>query len=298
VIAFSHPLLTTVLAAALSTGGVSGMVADVALPPLPPPPVDVGVPLPAPPLPVPPPLPDLPGVLPEAIAEPPAQEGPTGAGKAEFPADVIDLSNWKLTLPTGEPGSPEEVVAGKLSKFSNEFFKVNDSRDGVVFMAEVGGVTTKNSHYPRSELREMQGDQNAAWSNPGGTHTLETREAILAVPKAKPEVVAAQIHDGDDDVLQIRLEGERLSVQSDDGENETVLDPAYRLGAPYDLKIVAADGRVDVSYNGEKKAELTKSGTGWYFKVGAYVQSNPDKGDAEGTPGAVAVYALKVTHTD
>ncbi|TQM45856.1 polysaccharide lyase family 7 protein [Pseudonocardia cypriaca] len=292
--ALSHALLTTVLAAALSTGGVSGMSRGAAPPPLPPPVADIGVPLP--PLPAPP-LPDLP-VLPEVIAEPPGQEAPIGAGKAEFPADLLDLSNWKLTLPTGAAGSPEEVLAGKLSKFTNEFFKVNESRDGVVFMAEVGGVTTKNSHYPRSELREMQGDEKAAWSNPGGTHTLEVREAILAVPKVKPEVVAAQIHDGNDDVLQIRLEGERLSVQSDDGQSETVIDPAYRLGTPYDLKIVAADGRVDVFYNGEKKAELTKSGTGWYFKVGAYVQSSPEKGDAEGTPGAVAVYALKVTHTD
>jgi hypothetical protein len=50
-------------------------------------------------------------------------------------------------------------------------------------------------------------------------------------------------------------------------------------------------------HSGAKKAELTKSGTGWYFKVGAYVQSSPEKGDKEGTPGAVAVYALKVTPT-
>jgi hypothetical protein len=294
---FSHPLLTTVLAAALSTAGVSGMPHG-AVPPPPVPPV-VDVPLPAPPLPALPSVPALPALpaLPEVITEPPAQEGPSAAGRAEFPAELLDLSNWKLTLPTGAAGSPEEVLSAKLSRFTNEFFKVNESRDGVVFMAKVGGVTTKNSKYPRSELREMQGDEKASWSNPGGTHTLEVRQAILAAPKAKPEVVAAQIHDGDDDVLQIRLEGERLSAQSDDGESETVLDPAYRLGTPYDLKIVAADGRVEVFHNGERKAELTKSGTGWYFKVGAYVQSSAEKGDAEGTPGAVAVYALKVTHT-
>jgi alginate lyase len=270
---FSHPFLTIALTAALSTGGVSGM--------------SLGA---APPLPAPPPAA-------EAVTGPPAQEGPLAPGRSAVPADLLDLSNWKLTLPTGDAGSPEEVLAGKLSQFTNEFFKVNDARDGVVFTAKVGGVTTKNSHYPRSELREMQGDENAAWSNPGGTHALEVREAILAVPEVKPEVVAAQIHDGDDDVLQIRLEGERLTVQSDDGETETVLDPAYRIGTPYDLKILAEDGRVDVFYNGAKKAELNKSGSGWYFKVGAYVQSSTEKGDREGTPGAVAVYSLKVTHT-
>src|SRR4051794_14151327 len=121
---FSHPLISTVittgLAVALSAAGVSG----TALGP---------VPLPPPPLP-----------------GPPSQESPLDAGRANVPADLLDLSHWKLTLPTGDAGSPEEVLAGKLAKFSNEFFKVNDSRDGVVFMAKVGGATTKNSHYPRS----------------------------------------------------------------------------------------------------------------------------------------------------
>lgn len=276
---YSHPLvstmitagLTTGLAVALSAGGVSGP--SLGAVPLPPPP------------------------LPEAVTGPPSQEGPLTPGRANVPADLLDLSNWKLTLPTGDEGSPREVLAGALSRFSNEFFKVDDSRNGVVFTAKVGGATTKNSHYPRSELREMQGGENAAWSNPGGTHTLEVREAILAVPKAKPEVVAAQIHDGDDDVLQIRLEGERLTAQADDGKTEQLLDPAYRLGTPYDLKILAEDGRIDVFYNGAKKAELHKSGSGWYFKVGAYVQSSVEKGDAEGTPGSVAVYSLKVSHS-
>lgn len=272
---FSHSLLTTAVAAALSSAALSSVAVSGALP-LPSPPADVAVP--------------------EVVLQEP--EPPRGRGTVEFPADLLDLGDWKLTLPTGQHGKPEEVLAGSLPSFENEFFRVNDSRDAVVFTAKVGGVTTKNSHYPRSELREMRGGEKAAWSNPGGTHTLEVREAILAAPSVKPEVVAAQIHDGDDDVLQIRLEGQRLTVQSDDGQSETVLDPAYRLGTAYDLRIAAADGRIEVFYNGERKAELTKSGTGWYFKVGAYVQSSPEKGDVVGTPGAVAVYSLKVNHTD
>ena len=282
---FSHSLLTTALAAALSSAALSsvGVSGALPLPPAPPPAA---------------PAVAVPEVAAGLLQGPPSQEAPLGPGRAEFPADLLDLSNWKLTLPTGQQGKPEEVLAPRLPSFANEFFRVNDSRDAVVFTAKVGGITTQNSRYPRSELREMRGGEKAAWSNPGGTHTLEVREAILAAPSAKPEVVAAQIHDGDDDVLQIRLEGQRLTVQSDDGETETVLDPAYQLGTPYDLRIVAADGRIEVFHNGVRKAELNKSGTGWYFKVGAYVQSSPEKGDAVGTPGAVAVYALKVNHTD
>ncbi|MEJ3653526.1 polysaccharide lyase family 7 protein [Actinomycetes bacterium KLBMP 9759] len=239
-----------------------------------------------------PPAPPAPA--PPVIARPAAPVRPA----VEHPADLLDLSSWKLTLPEGEEGKPREVMPPALPEFSNEFFRLTDAGDAVLFTAEVGGVTTKNSSYPRSELREMQGGENASWSNTSGRHVLNVRAAILAVPKVKPEIVAAQIHDGDDDVLQIRLEGERLMVQYDDGAGETVLDPAYSIGTPFDISIIAADSRIEVLYNGTKKADLDESGTGWYFKVGAYVQSSPEKGDQVGTPGTVAVYSLELSHTE
>jgi hypothetical protein len=165
-----------------------------------------------------------------------------------------------------------------------------------VFSAPGDGVTTKNSHFPRSELREMNGSDKAAWSNTSGTHILDVCEAITQLPSAKPEVVGAQIHDDKDDVLQIRLEGQKLTVQYDDGKSEQVLDPNYTLGTPYNVQIVAADSKVDVLYNGQKKAELPLRGSGWYFKAGAYVQSNTSEGDGADSGGAVTLYALKVSH--
>ena len=166
-----------------------------------------------------------------------------------------------------------------------------------MFSARGDGVTTKNSHYPRSELREMNGSEKAAWSNTSGTHTLDVCEAITQVPSAKPEVVGAQIHDDNDDVLQIRLEGQKLMVQYDDGKSEQVLDPDYQLGTPYHVRIVAADSKVDVLYNGEKKAELPLTGSGWYWKVGAYVQANGSKGDGAGSTGEVVVYKADISHS-
>ena len=132
------------------------------------------------------------------------------AAPAQVPGDLIDLADWYLTLPTGKPGDPDTVENPDLEKFTNAFFTLNDARDGVVFSAHGDGVTTKNSHYPRSELREMNGSAKAAWSNTSGRHTLDVCEAITQVPSAKPEVVGAQIHDDNDDVLQIRLEGQKL----------------------------------------------------------------------------------------
>ena len=217
-------------------------------------------------------------------------------GTANIPADLIDLAPWYLTLPTGAAGSPETIENPALAKFTNEAFKLTDKRDGVVFSARAGGVTTKNSSYPRSELREMNGSEHAAWSNTTGSHTLDVCEAIMKTPTVKPEVVAAQIHDASDDVMQIRLEGKTLMVQYNDGKTETVIDPNYVLGTPYNVRIVAEGGKVDVLYNGEKKAELPLSGSGWYWKVGAYVQSSPEKGESPDATGEVAVYSLKVVH--
>jgi hypothetical protein len=166
----------------------------------------------------------------------------------------------------------------------------------VVFSVPAGGVTTENSKYPRSELREMNGGEKAAWTNTSGTHTLEVCQAITKVPPAKPELVAAQIHDGNDDVVQIRLEDKALVAQYADGASQVVMDPDYALGTPFQVRIVAADRRVVVFYDGQQKAELPLEGSGWYWKVGAYVQANTGTGDDAGAVGEVVVHALNAVH--
>ena len=222
---------------------------------------------------------------------------PGGDGRtASTPGQLIDTNEWYLTLPTGKQGSPDTIDGSTLASYHSKFFDLNQQRNGIVFNAGADGVTTKNSHYPRSELREMNGSQKASWSNQSGTHTFDVREAFTKLPDAKPEVVGVQIHDDKDDVMQIRLEGQKLMVRYDNGKSDVVLDPSYQLGTPFDTRIVAADGKVDVLYNGQKKAELPVSGSGWYWKVGAYVQSNGSKGDGPGSTGEVVVYRADVTH--
>jgi hypothetical protein len=221
---------------------------------------------------------------------------PAPPGTAQVPGQLLDLTNWKLTLPTGREGTPEEIMEPELSSFTNKFFRLNEGRDGVVFTANAGGVTTSGSSYPRSELREMNGQEKASWSNTAGTHTMRVREAVTRLPAVKPHVVAAQIHDAEDDVIEVRLEGQHLVVEYNDGDDGATLDPAYVLGTLYDLEIAAADGHIRVSYNGTQKADIVKSGAGWYFKAGSYVQSNLSRGDAPDAEGQVVIYALHVEH--
>jgi Alginate lyase len=227
--------------------------------------------------------------------------GRPASGSAVRPSQLLDLRNWYLTLPTGSSGRPDTVEQPDLDGYSSAFFQVDPQRDGVVFTANAGGVTTKNSTYPRSELREMNGAEKASWSNRTGTHTLTVRQAVTELPKAKPELVTAQIHDEESDVMEIRLEDKRLIAQygGDDkgGKKEFVVDEDYTLGTPYDLRLVATGGRVDVVYNGKPAGSIAQSGAGWYFKTGSYLQSNTEKGDAADAVGKVVLYQVGVTHT-
>jgi poly(beta-D-mannuronate) lyase len=110
-------------------------------------------------------------------------------------------------------------------------------------------------------------------------------------------VVTAQIHDSEDDVMEVRLESGQLIAQYNDGRSDVTLDPRYTLGTPYDLTITAAGGRIRVFYNGAKKLDIAKRGSGWYFKSGSYVQSNTSKGDKASAVGVVVIYKIAAKHT-
>jgi hypothetical protein len=222
-----------------------------------------------------------------------------------LPASILNLSDWKLTLPVGKKGRPAEIRQPDLATFHDgRFFDLDPSRSGVIFRAHAGGVTTENSGYPRSELREMAASTEAAWASRRGAHVMTITQAITAAPHRKPHVVAAQIHDADDDVMAIRLEGARLFVDAN-GRLAGVLDPQYVLGTRYTVEISASAAGVRVTYAGPSQAAgapprvvtLPQSGKGWYFKVGCYTQSNPSTGDDPAAYGEVIVYRLDVRHT-
>lgn len=238
---------------------------------------------------------DAPPPDPAEPHEPPADPA---APVASVPADRLDLASWKLTLPVDTPhaGAPDEIRQPELATFALEpFFALTAAKDGVSFRAPIEGATTSSSDYPRSELREMtaDGSDEASWSTTSGTHTLEIRQAITHLPEVKAHVVAGQIHDADDDVIMIRLEGEHLFVEGG-GEELGTLDDHYVPGRIFTVKIVAGGGRIRVDYDGVPKLDIARAASGCYFKAGAYTQSNVAKGDAPGAYGEVVIYDLRI----
>ncbi|QDU26792.1 Alginate lyase precursor [Anatilimnocola aggregata] len=220
---------------------------------------------------------------------------------ADVPADVLDLTAWKLTLPvdTARAGSPDEVKQPELNAFSDaKWFFVDPLAKGVAFRAACGADTTKNSKFPRSELREMQpdGKSSASWgTNDGLVHTLTATLAIAHTPEKKKHVVCAQIHDADDDLIMIRLEGTKLFVERK-LDRRVELAKNYQLGQFFDLKIEAADGHVRVWYDGTEKLDWPVNRRGCYFKAGCYTQSNLQTGDMPAAYGEVIIRKLAVTH--
>lgn len=240
------------------------------------------------------------GAAPVAAATPAGSVAQATTAKVGAPAELLDLTNWKLTLPVGQTHDPDEIRQPELKTFSNEkYFFLTE--EGVVFRANSGGVTTPHSRYPRTELREMasDGEEQASWSTEKGRHTMSYSAAITHLPVAKPHVVVGQILEPEDDVLMVRLERKHLFVEGG-GNNLGTLERDYELGTFFNIIIDASEGRVRVYYNDEKtpRVDVERAFDGCYFKIGSYIQSSIELGDSRDAYGEVIVKAMAVEHSE
>lgn len=235
----------------------------------------------------------------------PAAGSAAPAAACDYPADVLDLTNWKITLPVDNPDQsgtqPLEVKQPALDSYRlSPWFVANSDCAGVRFRNAVNGAHTPNSSYARSELREMtnNGSANAAWSSTSGTHTMTIDQAITHLPNDKQHVVAGQIHDGEDDVMVFRLEGSSLYLTNGDDTHYKLITSNYQLGTPFQAKFVVSDGQIKAYYNGTLQTTLNKSFSGAYFKAGAYTQANCENSDPCDTSnyGEVVVRDVTVSH--
>ncbi len=112
---------------------------------------------------------DTPGV--EIVEEEPVEE--------TFKLPNIDLNNWKVTLPVGNPTEvkPPEI----LNYATNETLKpfmYNDSLNGALVFYTYPGASTANSSYSRTELREQMvpGSNTTNWTFAQGGNMKGTLE--------------------------------------------------------------------------------------------------------------------------
>ena len=237
---------------------------------------------------------------PDGTTPPPTTPPPTGS--CTYPAQVLNLTNWELTLPTGPSENPDDIYQPELRTFKvDPWFVPAASCTGVRFRAPVNGVTTSGSPNPRSELREMKnnGQDKAAWSSGSGTHTMVVSQTITRVPTGRPYVVAGQIHDADDDTQVFRLEGSSLWLTDGDTTHYKLITSNYQLGTRFEAKFVVNSNTIKAYYNGVLQSTLSKSFSGAYFKAGAYTQANCGNTSpcSSSNYGEVVVHSLSVSHT-
>jgi hypothetical protein len=237
-------------------------------------------------------------------AGPVVEQPPAPRGRCGLPAQVLDLTNWKVTLPVPKPDSektPLEITQPALAGFAQvPWFRLSPTCDAVLFRAPVNGTTTSGSKYPRSELREMtdNGSENADWSSTAGTHRLTVTEAFVHLPSGKPQLVGAQIHDADDDISVFRLEDTKLWITDGDNPHSKLITDHYALGTRFDAGYEVSDGEVRAYYNGTLQTTIKHRFRHAYFKAGAYTQANctnaaPCSAD---NYGETMIYGLSVFH--
>lgn len=216
----------------------------------------------------------------------PTTTPPAGGTTGKFPTDIIpELKRWTIMGDTGAQGDPDnDFIIGRA--IPEKFYVQSDG--GVVFNVDPAGVHSATSKFPRWEARFQNAIANtwnpkSAWaSNQAGGHSLEV---VLSMDTSKLSARkrgnGIQIHDGSDDVCQImKHETLGLGFMHDDGKSWVSIDPNYVDGVKFKCKIEVVPGvsgsttdTINVYYNGVKKVTVPKRGTGWYWKVGAYIQT-------------------------
>jgi hypothetical protein len=223
-----------------------------------------------------------------------------------IPSQVLDLNNWYLTLPIGEPRDSTDIYNPELQTFQHPVhFHVNDENDAVVFSCFSGGATTRGSFNPRSELRETFGSKLAWWSANEGVHTMTFTGCTTLLPRTRPSTVIGQVHRGADDVIEVRCWIPRRSTKHvidvfHDNINYGILCPDYTLGTKYTIKIMVSDSNIKIFYDDMELPKLTVPCTydRCFFKVGSYIQCNPVSHNARLDETTESwVYSVDVAHS-
>lgn len=102
-----------------------------------------------------------------------------------------DLSTWNLTIPQGRPAIT--ISTSQLQRdYRSDYFQ--RTADGIRFWVPVNGSHTRNSEFPRSELREtLSSGRPYNWRYARADNWLEATLRIEAVPSTR-RMIIGQIH--------------------------------------------------------------------------------------------------------
>lgn len=234
-----------------------------------------------------------------------------------FNSDYFDLTNWKLTLPVDSNGNTggTAVEVKDLVGYENANYFYDAPGGTMVFRAMAEGATTSGSKYARTELREMDGADRAAWKlSDGGTMTATlTVDSVPTKSDGEPgRIIVGQIHGQDQELVRLYWEKGTVYFNNDQagsGNEETKFEfrnaageaPQISLGEKFSCKIDARDDvlTVEIQADGQVYSSTTEINSVWqsdsfYFKAGVYLGVN--EGGGEGF-GQTSFFGLDFGHT-
>ncbi len=265
---------------------------------------------------------------------------------------TFDLSDWKITLPVDQDYFADdggdgdvtddtafEVKGDDFEGFEAEDFFYYDANEGAMIFTGLadGAKTSSGTKYARSELREMNGDANAAWTiSEGGTlsATLKVTEMATEYNEEQAErIVIGQIHGQDDELTRLYYDSngdlyfanEHTDSSAEHGpdndnerefyfENEAGERPNVSLGEDFSYVIDVTDNKLTVLIyaDGQTYYPVPTDGIDpyeivdywqddtFYFKAGVYMGTSAIEGhwrEGEGQSTA-AFYNIDVGHGD
>lgn len=262
------------------------------------------------PVPTPEPLPDPdnPGGGGGGVGPDPADDtddnGAGGGGTPAHPGDALwigpQLGKQHYNVGIGTDAHRDTDQTAISGGWTSDNFKLSDDKQWVNFKVRADGArTSSNTKYPRSELREFnESNARAAWPS-SGTHIMRsTWRVTQAGNGSKPWVNVQQIHDAEDDVLRLMVEGSSLGalkVSAILRDVRTTVLSSYTLGQAVTTTIEVVNGDLKIYLGDEKTGTVVLDepdaiNSGNYYKAGCYPNSNTD---TEGSSSSVFEAGIK-----
>jgi hypothetical protein len=179
-----------------------------------------------------------------------------------------------------------EIAAGYTE---DPYFKSVSTPQGpaVEFYARLDAPTTSGSLYSRSELREVTADgSNMGFDINVGTHDYHGFSRVIHSPPTKPDIVMAQIHNGNADRVALRTQivsgTTRLRLRVNGSSVNGDITNPYVNGTWVEWRFLIQDGALTVWVNDMVTPFYTAAAgvftpvtplESWYGKAGCYNQS-------------------------
>jgi hypothetical protein len=223
----------------------------------------------------------------------------SGAGKNHFDVQIAPNGSSSIEVHT-----QAEIEAGYTDPLH---FYTSPDGQWVVFRPRADGPTTSGSSFARDEMREVTAaGSNMKFNVLDGEHELTVNFKIMHVPANDPDVVVAQLHDGNNDVIALRTQMFSngtvvLGVRFNGSLHATRFQSSFTAGTAHTIRTrVFNNGAVEIYYNGGSTPFIsmptgtigpTADPAGWYWKWGAYNQFNDTATGATGLTVPASEYS-------